>query len=110
MLGERCSIPNMAALSIANAAAYGIIRSIEAEYADEPQRIIELRIAALVRRDNQAGHPFIKEGRAYPASLIGDEVVAVATGSQNREIVRVMADYLATKEVESATEKISLDE
>jgi len=110
MMGERCSMPGMAALSISNAALFGIIRSVEAEYADEPQRIVELRIAALLRRDNQAGHPFVKQGRAYPASLIGDEVVAVATGSQNREIVRIMPDYLASKEVENATEKISLDE
>jgi NAD(P)-dependent dehydrogenase (short-subunit alcohol dehydrogenase family) len=110
MLGERCSMPNMAALSISNAAAYGIIRSVEAEHADEPQRINEIRIAALIRRDNAAGHPFLKEGHAYPASLIGNEVVNVANGKQNREIIRVMSDYLAKKEAEAKEDEDSSSE
>ncbi len=110
MLGERCSMPNMAALTIANAAAYGIIRSVEAEHADDPQRINELRIAALIRRDSQAGHPFIKDGHAYPASLIGNEAVAIATGQQNREINRIMADYLATKEAEMKLAAVAVDD
>ena len=101
MLGERCSMPGVAALSIANAAIYGIIRSFEAEHAEEPQRVNELRIAALIRRDNQAGHPFVTGGHAYPASLIGDEAVTVAMGKQNREIVRIMSNYLAEKEQEA---------
>jgi NAD(P)-dependent dehydrogenase (short-subunit alcohol dehydrogenase family) len=110
MLGERCSMPNMAALTIANATAYGIIRAVEAEHADEPQRINELRIAALIRRDNQAGHPFIKDGHAYPASLIGNEAVAMATGKQNREINRIMGDYLATKEAEQKLAEVAVSE
>lgn len=102
MLGERCSMPGVAALSIANAAIYGIIRSFEAEHAEKPQRVNELRIAALIRRDNQPGHPFVTGGHAYPASLIGDEAVSVAIGQQNREILRIMSDYLTKKEEQGA--------
>lgn len=36
-------MPNAAALSIANAAIYGIARSLEAEWQDRPQRINEVR-------------------------------------------------------------------
>lgn len=97
-LGEKCVMPGVAALSIANAAIYGIIRSLEGEYAAAPQRINELRIAALIRRDSQPGHPFVKEGTAYPASLIGDVAVQVAEGQQKAEIIRIFPNDLAAKE------------
>jgi NADP-dependent 3-hydroxy acid dehydrogenase YdfG len=43
MLGEVCSMPGAAALSIANAAIYGIVRAMEAEFKDRPLRINEVR-------------------------------------------------------------------
>lgn len=98
MLGERCSMPNCAALGIVNAAIYGIIRSLEAEHVESPVRINELRIGALIRRDSQSKHPFI-DGHAYPSSLIGEEALAVAVDETRRcEIVRVFSEYLKDKE------------
>ena len=96
-LGERCSMPGVAALTIANAAIYGMIRAIEAEQREQqqrqPQKINEIRIGALIRRDSQPGHPFIKEGRAYPASLIGDVAVRLAMTDQRGDdgIFRIFA-------------------
>ena len=96
-LGEKCSMPGVAALTVANAALYGIIRSLEGEHAADPQRINELRISALIRKDTQPGHPFIKGGDAYPASLIGAVAVEVAEGQQKSEIIRIFPHNLADR-------------
>ena len=58
---------------------------------------LQLRIGALIRKDGQEGHPFIKGGTAYPASLIGKEAAAIVVGSQRGEIVRVRSEDLAAK-------------
>lgn len=94
LLGERCSMPDCAALTISNATLYGIIRAVEAECAEEPFRINEVRIGALLRKDSAPGHPFITSGRAYPATLVGREIVKLATGLSRREIIRVLPSDL----------------
>jgi 2-dehydro-3-deoxy-D-gluconate 5-dehydrogenase len=101
-LGEQClSMPGAGALAIANAAIYGIARALEAEYANAPFRINELRIAALIRKESTDEHPFIKGGRSYSALLIGDIANGIAAGKQNREIVRVFPQDLESKSVQS---------
>jgi hypothetical protein len=49
MLGEFCSMPNAAALSIANAAIFGIVRALEAEHREAPQRVVEVSRPRLIK-------------------------------------------------------------
>lgn len=88
-LGEHCNMPDGALFSVANAAVYGMVQALQAEFPDRPQRINELRIGAIVRRDSEKEHPSFPGKKAYPASMVGAQTVAIAGGSQSDEIVRL---------------------
>ena len=66
MLGEVCSMPNAAALSIANAAIYGVVRALEAERREAPQRVVEVRLTTRACVAHLVWHP---RPHARPASL-----------------------------------------
>lgn len=91
LLGEKCHMPHCAALSVANGALYSIIRAFEAECSEKNKdlRINEIRIGALMKKDGKSDHPFVVSGTAYPSSLIGKELVKIAAGTIDREIVRL---------------------
>jgi hypothetical protein len=84
-------MPYCASLSVANGALYSIIRAFEAECSERRKelRINEVRIGALMRKDGKSDHPFVVGGTAYPSSLIGKELVKIAAGTIDREIVRL---------------------
>ena len=48
MLGERCSMPDASALTISNAALYGIIPALEAEHEDTLHRINEVSLSTCI--------------------------------------------------------------
>jgi NAD(P)-dependent dehydrogenase (short-subunit alcohol dehydrogenase family) len=109
MLGEECSIPGAAALSLANAALYGIIRALEAELASKgsPLRVFELRIQALLRKDGGGAHPFVAAasgGKAFASSLVGAEAAALAAGARPGAVVRLRAADMEERERASAAE------
>ncbi|KAL4447498.1 hypothetical protein ABPG75_004717 [Micractinium tetrahymenae] len=91
-LGEHCNMPDGALFCIANAAVYGLVQALQAELRSKPQRVNELRIGAIVRRDGKAEHPHFPGKRSHPASLVGAQAVAIAAGSQSEEIIRLYLD------------------
>lgn len=91
-LGEHCNMPDGALFSISNAAVYGMVQALQAELRNKPQRVNELRIGAIVRRDNEAEHPHFPGKKAYPASLVGAESITIAAGSHSDEVVRLYLD------------------
>lgn len=91
-LGEHCAMPDGALFSISNAAVYGLVQALQAQLRDKPQRVNELRIGAIVRRDSEPEHPQFPGKKAHPASLVGGQALAIATGSQADEIVRLYLD------------------
>lgn len=90
LLGERCHMPGCAALSVANGALYAIARAFEAECSENHKfRINEVRIGALMKKDGKSEHPFVVGGTAYPSSLVGKELVKIAGGAIDRDIIRL---------------------
>lgn len=62
--GEHSDMPDAALFCIANAAVYGLVQALQAELRGKPQRVNELRIGAIIRRDNEAEHPHFPGRRA----------------------------------------------
>lgn len=91
-LGETCTMPDGALFSVCNAAVYGIVQALQGEYRGKPQRVNELRIGAIVRRDSEKEHPSFPGKKAYPASMVGAKAVEMAAGGQSDEIVRLYLD------------------
>ncbi|KAL4434627.1 hypothetical protein ABPG77_002750 [Micractinium sp. CCAP 211/92] len=91
-LGEHCNMPDGALFCIVNAAVFGMVQALQAELRSKPQRVNELRIGAIVRRDSEAEHPHFPGRKSHPASLVGAQAVAIASGGQSDEIVRLYLD------------------
>lgn len=91
-LGEMCSMPEGALFAVSNAAVYGAVLALQAELRSRPQRINELRIGAVVRRDSEEENPHFPGVKAHPASLVGAEALKIAAGSHSDEVVRLYLD------------------
>eukprot|EP00890_Picochlorum_soloecismus_P000891 jgi/Picsp_1/1802/NSC_05269-R1_short-chain dehydrogenase reductase sdr len=100
MLGERCHMPQVSGLTLSNSFLYGLILAFQAENKDSVKRINEIRIGAMIRKSTaESRHPFLSGStKAYPASLVGEEVVRVCTNTSiNNEIVRITSESLENK-------------
>lgn len=103
-LGEVCRMPGMGALTVANATVFGLLRALEGEYrGSSPVHVVEMRVAAMIRKDKVEGHPFLKGGTAYPASVLGKvivkELVSLQQTNENEakeqpNIIRVFPGHL----------------
>lgn len=91
-LGEQCNMPDGALFCIVNAAVFGMVQALQAELRSKPQRVNELRIGAIVRRDSEAEHPHFPGKKSHPASVVGAAAVDIASGAQSDEIVRLYLD------------------
>lgn len=100
MLGERCHMPQVSGLTLSNSFLYGLILAFQAEKKDSVKRINEIRIGAMIKKSiAESSHPFLSGNtKAYPASLVGKEVVRVCTDvSIKNEIIRITSESLENK-------------
>lgn len=92
MLGERCHIPQVAGLTLANSFLYGIILAFQSEllHLENKVRINEIRIGAMLQRRDSTSHPFLESSSsAYPSDLVGYKVLEIIRGTTDREIIRM---------------------
>lgn len=55
---------------------------------------MQLRIAALIRRDHEKDNPSWSGAPAFPSSKIGSIVVGIATGSEKDSVLRITPEQL----------------
>lgn len=102
-MGEECMKTDEALLTIANAATFGVAAALRAELRDAGvlARANELRIGAVIRRDDSPENPAFPGWRAEPASRLASVIVAEMLGDKTQAVIRVdEADIEAAPEEE----------
>jgi hypothetical protein len=109
-MGEECMKTDEALLCIANAAAYGVSAALRAQMSDAnvSARVNELRIGAVIRRDDATDNPAFPGWPAQPASRLASVLVDAMLGTTRNKVIHVMAEDIARAPEEQPHEEVEL--
>jgi NADP-dependent 3-hydroxy acid dehydrogenase YdfG len=96
-MGEECLKTDEALLCISNAAIYGVAAALRAEAGEArvAARVAELRVGAVIRRDDAGENPAFPGWRALPASGLASVICQAMQGIESGRVVRVSEDAIA---------------
>ena len=101
-IGEQCLKVDEALLCIANAATYGVAAALKAEaaHARVAARVNELRIGAIIRRDDAADNPAFPGWNALPSSKLASVIVQHMCGDVDQATL-----HISERDIERAPEE-----
>ena len=100
-MGEECLKTDQALLTVANAASYGVAEALRAQLneAGVTARVNEMRICAVVRRDDAVDNPAFPGMPAVPSSKLASVICEQLQGTVRNEVLRIsVRDILSAPE------------
>ena len=96
-MGEDCLKPDEALLCISNAAIYGVSAALRAETEEVrvAARVSELRVGAVIRRDEAGENPAFPGWRAQPASALASVLVDAMHNARGGQVLPCAAAAVA---------------
>ena len=97
-MGEECLKVDEALLCISNAAIYGVSCALraETEEARVAARVAEIRVGAVIRRDEAGDNPAFPGWRALPASSLASVIVDAMRHARGGQVLRVSEEMIAS--------------
>jgi hypothetical protein len=109
-MGEECMKTDEALLCIANAASFGVAAALRAQMVDAEvaARINEVRIGAVIRRDEAEENPAFPGWVAMPASRLASVLVQEMLGTTRNKVIHVSEEDIKRAPEEEEHEEIEL--